>query len=116
MPSDLIRGWGTGFPKKNHAQSEAQNARAVRRRGQAHELLIQLWRFAPVWAAGATFVLLKLVEVFVPLRVSREHELEGLDITQNGEALQSTNRSVGIKIPFRCPRYKHEYVGTLSCL
>jgi ammonia channel protein AmtB len=24
----------------------------------------------------------------VPLRVSREHELEGLDITQHGEALQ----------------------------
>jgi hypothetical protein len=24
----------------------------------------------------------------VPLRVSRDHELEGLDITQHGEALQ----------------------------
>jgi ammonia channel protein AmtB len=24
----------------------------------------------------------------VPLRVSREHELEGLDISQHGEALQ----------------------------
>ena len=41
-----------------------------------------------VWSAGATFVLLKLVGVIVPLRVSREHELEGLDITQHGEALQ----------------------------
>jgi ammonia channel protein AmtB len=29
-----------------------------------------------------------LVGLFVPLRVSREHELEGLDISQHGEALQ----------------------------
>jgi len=28
------------------------------------------------------------VSAFVPLRVSREHELEGLDISQHGEALQ----------------------------
>jgi Amt family ammonium transporter len=41
-----------------------------------------------VWSAAVTFVLLKLVSVFVPLRVSREQELEGLDITQHGEALQ----------------------------
>jgi ammonium transporter, Amt family len=34
------------------------------------------------------FVLLKLVSAFVPLRVSGEHELEGLDISQHGEALQ----------------------------
>ena len=37
---------------------------------------------------GVTYVLLKLVSAFVPLRVSREHELEGLDISQHGEALQ----------------------------
>jgi Amt family ammonium transporter len=37
---------------------------------------------------GVTFVLLKLVSAFVPLRVSREHGLEGLDISQHGEALQ----------------------------
>ena len=35
-----------------------------------------------------SFVLLELVGLFVPLRVSREQELEGLDITQHGEALQ----------------------------
>jgi Amt family ammonium transporter len=29
-----------------------------------------------------TYVLLKLVSAFVPLRVSRKHELEGLDISQ----------------------------------
>jgi Amt family ammonium transporter len=40
------------------------------------------------WSAGATYVLLKLVSMFVPLRVSKDHELEGLDISQHGEALQ----------------------------
>jgi Amt family ammonium transporter len=39
-------------------------------------------------SGGVTFVLLKLVSTLVPLRVSREHELEGLDISQHGEALQ----------------------------
>jgi hypothetical protein len=39
-----------------------------------------------VWSGGATFVLLKLVSAFVPFRVSREHESEGLDILQHGEA------------------------------
>jgi ammonium transporter, Amt family len=35
-----------------------------------------------------TFVLLKPLTAFVPLRISREHEQEGLDISQHGEALQ----------------------------
>jgi Amt family ammonium transporter len=41
-----------------------------------------------VWTAVATFVLLKLVGAFAPLRVSLQQELEGLDISQHGEALQ----------------------------
>ena len=58
--------------------------------GHAQQVLIQLYGIAVtlVWSAGVTYVLLKLVSIFVPLRVSREHELEGLDITQHGEALQ----------------------------
>jgi Amt family ammonium transporter len=35
-----------------------------------------------------TYVLLKLVSAFVPIRVSQQQELEGLDISQHGEALQ----------------------------
>ena len=52
--------------------------------------LIQLCGVAAalVWSGGVTFVLLKLVSVFVPLRVSLQQELEGLDISQHGEALQ----------------------------
>jgi ammonium transporter, Amt family len=58
--------------------------------GNRQQLLIQLSGVAVtlVWSAGVTFVLLKLVSAFVPLRVSREHELDGLDISHHGEALQ----------------------------
>jgi Amt family ammonium transporter len=35
-----------------------------------------------------TYVLLKVVGLFVPIRVSLQQELEGLDISQHGEALQ----------------------------
>jgi Amt family ammonium transporter len=58
--------------------------------GNPRLLLIQLCGVAItlVWSGGVTYVLLKLVSGFVPLRVSREHELEGLDISQHGEALQ----------------------------
>ncbi len=58
--------------------------------GHAQQVLIQLYGIAVtlVWSAGVTYVLLKLVGLFVPLRVSKEQEMEGLDITQHGEALQ----------------------------
>ena len=58
--------------------------------GNPQQLLFQLYGVAVtlVWCGGVTFVLLKLVSVFVPLRVSLQQELEGLDISQHGEALQ----------------------------
>jgi ammonium transporter, Amt family len=58
--------------------------------GHPQQVLIQLYGIATtlVWSAGVTYALLKLVSVFVPLRVSKEQEMEGLDITQHGEALQ----------------------------
>jgi Amt family ammonium transporter len=58
--------------------------------GNPQQLLIQLYGVAVtlMWSGGMTFVLLNLVSAFVPLRVSREHELEGLDISQHCEALQ----------------------------
>jgi Amt family ammonium transporter len=54
------------------------------------QVLIQLYGIATtlVWSGGVTYVLLKLVSAFVPLRVSLQQELEGLDISQHGEALQ----------------------------
>jgi Amt family ammonium transporter len=58
--------------------------------GNPRQLLIQLYGIAVtlLWSGALTFVLLKVVGAFVPLRVSLQQELEGLDISQHGEALQ----------------------------
>ena len=58
--------------------------------GHPQQLLIQLYGVAVTiaWSAGVTYGLLKLTSAFVPLRVSKEQEMEGLDISQHGEALQ----------------------------
>jgi Amt family ammonium transporter len=58
--------------------------------GNPHLLLVQAVGIVVtiVWSGGATYVLLKLIDVLVRVRVSHEHEVEGLDITQHGEALQ----------------------------
>ena len=41
-----------------------------------------------VWSGVLTFVILKVIEFMVPLRVTQQSEIEGLDITQHGESLQ----------------------------
>jgi Amt family ammonium transporter len=58
--------------------------------GNPRQLLIQLYGVVVtlLWSGALTFVLLKVVGAFVPLRVSLQQELEGLDISQHGEALQ----------------------------
>jgi ammonia channel protein AmtB len=58
--------------------------------GNPRLLLIQLYGVAVTfaWSGGVTYLLLKLVSAFVPLRVSKAQEMEGLDISQHGEALQ----------------------------
>ena len=55
--------------------------------GNAHQVLNQAMGVAIAWilAAAGTLVLLKLVDSTVGLRVSDEHEIEGLDLTQHGE-------------------------------
>jgi Amt family ammonium transporter len=40
---------------------------------------------AMAYSGAATFVLLKLISVFVPLRASKTEEMEGLDISAHGE-------------------------------
>ena len=58
--------------------------------GNPRLMPIQLFGVAVTlaWSAGVTFALLKLVSLFVPIWVSLQQELEGLDISQHGEALQ----------------------------
>jgi ammonium transporter, Amt family len=58
--------------------------------GNARQVLVQLYAIVVtiVWSGALTFVLLKIIEFLVPLRVSQQNEIEGLDLTQHGEALQ----------------------------
>ena len=58
--------------------------------GNARQVLIQFYAVIAVviWSGVLTYVLLKAIELFLPLRVSAQHEIEGLDLSQHGEALQ----------------------------
>jgi Amt family ammonium transporter len=58
--------------------------------GNARQLLIQLYGVVVVllWSGVLTYLLLKVIGFLLPLRVSEQQEIEGLDVTQHGEALQ----------------------------
>jgi Amt family ammonium transporter len=58
--------------------------------GNARQVLIQFYAVVAVliWSGALTYVLLKAIAFFLPLRVTQQHEVEGLDLTQHGEALQ----------------------------
>jgi Amt family ammonium transporter len=58
--------------------------------GNSGQVLIQLYGIGVtlLWSGVLTFVLLKLINFFLPLRVSTEDELAGLDVRLHGEALQ----------------------------
>jgi ammonium transporter, Amt family len=58
--------------------------------GHAMQVLLQLYGIVVTlaWSAIATFILLKAISAFIPLRVDKQAEVEGLDVTQHGEALQ----------------------------
>jgi Amt family ammonium transporter len=55
--------------------------------GNAHQLLNQVVGVAIAWglAIVGTLVLLKLVDMTIGLRVSEDHEVQGLDLSQHGE-------------------------------
>ena len=58
--------------------------------GHPAQVLIQLYGVVVTlaWSGIASFVLFKIVSAFTPLRVDKQSEMEGLDVTQHGEALQ----------------------------
>jgi Amt family ammonium transporter len=58
--------------------------------GNAAQLQVQAIGVAitVVWCAVATYIVLKVVDVLIGLRVSPDAERMGVDITQHGEALQ----------------------------
>jgi Amt family ammonium transporter len=55
--------------------------------GNAHQLLNQLVGVASAWALGivGTLAILFVVDKLIGLRVSPEHETQGLDLSQHGE-------------------------------
>jgi Amt family ammonium transporter len=57
--------------------------------GNAGQVLTQIYGCAAtiVWCALATFVILKVIDVIVGLRVEQEQEIEGLDINLHGETV-----------------------------
>jgi len=57
--------------------------------GNAGQVLTQLWGclVCMAWCAIATFVILKLVDALIGLRVTTEEEIEGLDINLHGETV-----------------------------
>jgi Amt family ammonium transporter len=58
--------------------------------GHPEQVVAQLYGIGVtiVWSGVVTFIILKVIEVIVPLRVRKEDEVMGLDVTQHGEALQ----------------------------
>jgi ammonium transporter, Amt family len=55
--------------------------------GNAHQLVNQFVGVVIAWALAAvgTLIILKIVDATVGLRVSEEHEIQGLDLSQHGE-------------------------------
>jgi len=58
--------------------------------GNSQQMLIQLYGVVAtlLWSGIVTFMLLKLIDLFVPLRARDEDERAGLDVSLHGESLQ----------------------------
>ncbi len=58
--------------------------------GNGRQLLLQLYGVVVtlVWTGVVTFVILKVINFFVALRVRDDQEREGLDLSLHGEQLQ----------------------------
>jgi ammonium transporter, Amt family len=58
--------------------------------GNVAQIFLQLYGVVVTlaWSAVVSFLLFKAIAAFTPLRVDRQSEMEGLDVTQHGEALQ----------------------------
>jgi len=55
--------------------------------GNVHQILNQCVGIAIAWALAivGTLVILKIVDVVIGLRLSEDHENQGLDLSQHGE-------------------------------
>jgi Amt family ammonium transporter len=59
--------------------------------GNGHQMLIQFYDVAIVflYCGALTFVILKAIDLVIGLRVSKEVEVEGLDLNLHGETVHS---------------------------
>jgi Amt family ammonium transporter len=59
--------------------------------GNPGQLWIQMIAVGAAWvfSGGMTFIILKIVNVFVPLRVTEKEEAMGLDLSQHSEVAYS---------------------------
>jgi ammonium transporter, Amt family len=57
--------------------------------GNGGQVLVQVWGVVATiaWCAIATFVLLKIIDVIMGLRVTKETEVDGLDLNLHGEVV-----------------------------
>jgi ammonium transporter, Amt family len=57
--------------------------------GNAGQVLVQVWGVVATiaWCAIASFVLLKIIDVIMGLRVTKETEVDGLDLALHGEVV-----------------------------
>ncbi len=57
--------------------------------GNIHQMWIQFLDVAVVfvYCGIGTFIILKVIDIVIGIRVSKDAELEGLDITQHGESI-----------------------------
>jgi Amt family ammonium transporter len=55
--------------------------------GNPHQLVNQFVGVLMAWGLGivGTLIILKIVDATIGLRVSEEHEIQGLDLSQHGE-------------------------------
>jgi Amt family ammonium transporter len=69
--------------------------------GATRQLAVQLLAVAVaiVWSAVVTFVLLKLIALFVPLRVAPREEGLGLDVSQHGEEAYAREEGAILILP-----------------
>jgi Amt family ammonium transporter len=72
------------------ATAEAPGGMTGLLEGNARQVLIQAYGVVVtmVWSGVLTWGLLKVIDMFVPVRVAPQNEVEGLDISLHGEALQ----------------------------
>jgi Amt family ammonium transporter len=70
----------------------APNGYAGLLEGNPGQIIPQLYGIAVtiIWCGAVTFILLKAIELFLPLRVSAKGEGDGLDVAEHYESIQAT--------------------------